>query len=162
MTAREQLQILHGDLVRSDEPVIAHGCNTRGIMGAGIAQQIAKQHPLVLHANERDVKAGSFLPGSAQLVIVSPRRAVFNLGTQEDVGPCAKLEYIYLAFRNLAEKCAHDSITRLAIPQIGCGLGGLFWTNVEKTINLGLGHTRARGHELEVVCYVYQPGKPIK
>lgn len=155
-----QIPTLYGDLIRSDEKVIAHGCNTRGIMGAGIAAQIAQTYPLVLHANQRDVAGGLFPLGAAQLVVCNPKRLVFNLGTQPDAGPCAKLEYIYLAFRNMAERCVQGNIKRVGIPAIGCGLGGLVWPDVEAQITLALAWIRDRGHEFEVVQYVYQPNKP--
>lgn len=154
------IPILYGDLLRNDERVIAHGCNTRGIMGAGIAGQIAQKYPLVWHTNERDVKARLFPPGAAQLVIVHPQLSVFNLATQDDVGPCARLEWVYLAFRNMAEKCVQQNITRVAIPQIGCGLGGLNWQDVEDMIQKALYWIEARRHQLEIVCYIYDPRKP--
>jgi len=151
------IPILNGDLLLSDETVIAHGCNTQGRMGAGIAGQIATRYPLVLHANQRDVKARTFVPGSAQLVIVSPKLAVFNLGTQDELGPHASLYWVDLAFRNMAEKCVVNNIHRVGIPQIGCGIGDLVWPDVESTIQtaLDLG-VRARGYVLEVVCYIYK------
>jgi O-acetyl-ADP-ribose deacetylase (regulator of RNase III) len=152
-----QLPILYGNLLESDEKVIAHGCNCLGIMGAGVAAQIAKKHPLVWHANERDVKAHLFPPGAAQLVIVNPSLSVFNLATQETPGPCAKLEYVYLAFRNMAEKCAQQGIDRVAIPEIGCGLGGLYWDQVETMIQKAIFWIEARGHQLEIVRYVFKP-----
>ena len=131
-------------------------------MAAGIAAQIAAAYPLVMHTNQRDVKAGLFVPGAAQLVIVNPARAIFNLGTQDDLGACARLEWVYLAFRNLAERCAHDGIERVAIPQIGCGIGGLNWPDIEQTIEAALVWTENRGYQLNVVCYIYQPEKRIK
>jgi O-acetyl-ADP-ribose deacetylase (regulator of RNase III) len=149
-------QILHGDLLLSDETVIAHGCNARGRMGAGIAGQIAMRYPLVQHANQRDVKAGLFVPGVAQLVVVNPKLIVFNLCTQDEVGPRARLQWIDLAFRNMAERCVSDGITRVAIPQIGCGIGDLEWPDVDITINHALTDVHQRGFKLEVVCYTYK------
>lgn len=159
---RRHIEVLHGDLIRSDERVLAHGCNTRGIMGAGIAAQMAETYPLVLHTNQRDVKAGLFVPGTAQLVVAKPGRVIFNLATQDDPGPRARLAWVELAFRNMAEKCVHDGIQRVAIPQIGCGLGGLVWPDVEAIIHEALADVRVRGNTLDVICYLYQPGKPFQ
>lgn len=131
-------------------------------MGAGIAAQIANQYPLVLNENKRAVARRQFVPGVAQLVICNPRRSVFNLATQEHTGKDAKYEWVYLAFRNMAERCAVEGIDRVAIPEIGCGLGGLTWPGVEEQIIKALAFVGAesRGHKLEIVRYVYQPGKP--
>jgi O-acetyl-ADP-ribose deacetylase (regulator of RNase III) len=154
------IETYSGDLIRSDELVIAHGCNTQGVMGAGIASQIANAYPLVLNENKRAVAKRLFVPGAAQLVICNPKRSVFNLATQDAPGPHARYEWVYLAFRNMAERCALENITRVGIPEIGCGLGGLNWPGVEEEIALALAWIEARGHKLEIVRYVYKPGQP--
>jgi O-acetyl-ADP-ribose deacetylase (regulator of RNase III) len=157
---KPQLPVLYGDLIRSDEPVIAQGCNTQGIMGAGFALQIANTYPLVLNENKRAVAKRLFVPGSAQLVICNPKRSVFNLATQDDLGPHARYEWVYLAFRNMAERCVVEDIPRVAIPEIGCGIGGLAWPVVENEIYDALADIEARGHKLEIVRYVYEPRQP--
>jgi O-acetyl-ADP-ribose deacetylase (regulator of RNase III) len=157
---KRQLPVLFGDLIRSDEPVIAHGCNTQGRMGAGIASQIAAAYPLVLNENRRAVAKRQFVPGSAQLVICNPKRSVFNLATQDAPGPHARNQWVHLAFRNMAERCAVENIERVAIPEIGCGLGGLNWADVENEIFTALYWTENRGHKLAIVRYVYEPRQP--
>lgn len=151
------LQIERGDLLNSTEEVIAHGCNTRGIMGAGIAGQIAKKYPHVLFSNEAAVAAGWFVPGYAQLIRVAGTKAVFNLATQDELGAHARLEWVYLAFRNMAERCAVEKIERVAIPEIGCGIGGLQWPMVEHMIWRAILPVMDRGHKLDVIHYIYEP-----
>jgi len=150
------IQIIKGDLLASDERFIAHGCNTMGAMHAGIADQIRKKYPLVFHAYKREL-SGRFVPGYAQMVAVGPERTVFNLATQDYTGPHARLEWVYLAFRNMAEICAVYNIQRVAIPEIGCGLGGLSWSDVEMSILSATAFSVTRGNNLEIVCYVYKP-----
>jgi O-acetyl-ADP-ribose deacetylase (regulator of RNase III) len=157
---KPQLPVLYGDLIRSDELVIAHGCNTQGRMGAGITAQIANRYPLVLNENKRAVARRQFVPGSAQLILCDLKRWVFNLATQDAPGPHARYDWVYLAFRNMAERCVVEDISRVAIPEIGCGLGGLTWAAVENEIFNALAFIEARGHKLEVVRYVYEPRQP--
>lgn len=156
------MEVIRGNLLDSCERVIAHGCNTRGVMGAGIAGQIAKRWPEVLDAN-RDAVADNrlaFPPGGIQAVMLEGRRLgiapeyVVNLATQIDPGPCARLHLVRLAFSNLAEWCAIMGVHRVAIPQIGCGIGGLMWAEVEPTIEDAIFDVIERGHLLQVVCYV--------
>ncbi len=153
------MEMIRGNLLEAGERVIAHGCNTRGVMGAGIAGQIAKRWPEVLLAN-RLMYRDHFPPGAIQPVRLNPDRLgttpeyVVNLATQIDPGPCARLHLVRLAFSNLAEWCACAGVHRVAIPQIGCGIGGLSWGEVEPTIEDAIFDVIERGHLLQVVCYV--------
>lgn len=152
------IEIIEGDLLNSGEQVIAHGCNCQGVMGAGIAGQIAKRWPNVL---EENIKMGRlFHPGAIQVVPAEPEgkpAVVINMATQDKPGANARLEWVYLAFRNLAERCVVAGVDRVAIPQIGCGIGGLVWDEVEWEIEMALNEIYSRGHRLDVVCYVYTP-----
>ncbi len=122
-----------GDLLESGEPIIAHGANCRGVMGAGIALQIAQTYPDVLVAYQGACKRYNFRLGSAQPVWTErhgDERCVINLGTQKEPGPNATAWGVFLSFANLAEWCANLKITRVAIPRIAAGIGGLNWQNV--------------------------------
>jgi O-acetyl-ADP-ribose deacetylase (regulator of RNase III) len=124
-----------GDLVRSDEPVLAHGCNTAGVMGAGIARQIREEIPEAFRAYQNEMPHAL---GSAQYVWTGTR-SVFNLMTQRVPGPDARYGAITMAFANMAEIMFHQGLDRVAIPKIGAGIGGLdFEGDVVPAIELGL------------------------
>lgn len=157
------MEMIRGNLLDACERVIAHGCNTRGVMGAGIAGQIAKRWPLVRETNKDSLclSQHGFRAGACQPVWLPPYmrqgttpECVVNLATQIDPGPCARLHFVRLAFANMAEWCAIEGVHRVAIPQIGCGIGGLQWADVEPTIEEAISDVIDRGHLLQVVCYV--------
>jgi O-acetyl-ADP-ribose deacetylase (regulator of RNase III) len=54
-----------GDLLKSGEPVIAHGCNTHGVMGAGIAKQVAFMYPDAYQQYRKACHNRSFRVGSS-------------------------------------------------------------------------------------------------
>lgn len=119
-----------GDLLASDEPVIAHGCNTCGVMGAGIAAQVRAQHRLAYEQYRDACLNGAFPLGAAQPVYVpydNASRIVYNLGTQRLPGPDATPWGIFLAFANLGEDLALRDRYSVAIPRIGAGIGSLDW-----------------------------------
>jgi len=123
-----------GDLLKSDERFIAHGCNTRGAMGAGIAGVIARAYPEVERVYAEHCRTRDFIVGTCQAVIVDERgfrRTVFNLGTQRYPGKDATYWAVMLSFGNLFEHCVSHGISRVGIPRIGCGIGGLDWNSVE-------------------------------
>lgn len=151
------MEIIKGNLLDSHEKIIAHGCNVRGVMGAGIAAQVARRWPFVLKYYEDTCRVGTFLPGAVQPVDpgdpLGPEYVV-NMATQINPGPDARLHLIALAFGNLAEWMAYNGHHRVAIPKIGCGIGGLAWDDVERTIDLAMHDVYLRGHAIQVVCYI--------
>lgn len=114
-----------GDLFACGIPAIAHGCNCQGIMGAGIAAQFRQRWPGMYESYRRRCIKGEFIPGD-----VMPWKhregVVFNLATQPDPGPSARPWMITAAVGRMITEARHDhGIRVIAMPMIGCGLGGL-------------------------------------
>lgn len=125
-----------GDLIEADEPVIAHGCNTKGLMGAGIAKLIREKHYRTVYGPYYEAcLRGQFVPGTAQLCETADDKIVFNLATQDEPGPHADEWWVLLAFANMFEQCIAREIRKVAIPRIGCGIGGLKWDQVNRAIS---------------------------
>lgn len=117
-----------GDLLASDEPVLGHGCNIRGLMGAGIAGQIAKLYPDMFSRYQNMCLAGRFLGGeSFRAVVDNGRRVVYNLATQIEPGRDGKPSLVLAAFRVTFANMEWHGEHALAIPRIGCGIAGLDW-----------------------------------
>jgi O-acetyl-ADP-ribose deacetylase (regulator of RNase III) len=140
-----------GDLLASDEAVLAHGCNTHGVMGAGIAAQFSVRYPQMQAEYSKLCSQKHFVPGSAMRwdelgIGLVPQRIIFNLATQDRPGPHARCEWVYLSFRNMAEQMMALRLDRVAIPKIGCGIGGLDWDrrgfeDVRTSIELAMSDT---------------------
>lgn len=131
------IEYVTGDLLKSDEAEVAQGCNTVGVMGAGIARVIAEMYPVVRHQYQQQCIRKQFLLGSAFPVMVMENqkpRTVWNLGTQRNPGADATLWGIMLSFGNMMERLVKWKVERVAIPRIGCGIGGLKWDQVAATI----------------------------
>lgn len=150
-----------GDLLQAKEIFIAHGVNALGVMGAGIAKQIAVKYPdSELKYREycyKDPtpmgKALATSEKSGEKVV----RILFHMFTQEQVGRTKRqVDYGALAraFNTVNDslKTMHgidQEIARkeegnaelilppptLAIPKIGAGLGGGSWPIIEEIIN---------------------------
>lgn len=147
------LQIIQGDLLAADEPVIAHGCNIVGVMGAGIARQIAERYPLLHNCYTNECHEHRFKTGDS-LAVSTNGRWVFNLATQNSPGPFARYEWIGQAFAAMFGQMRGLGLKRVAIPKIGCGIGGLDWTGVEATIEREITRHTDDLWSPEVVVYV--------
>ena len=116
------VEIKKQDLFDLENPIIGHGCNCLGSMGAGIARIFKERYPVnfVAYAKLCNEKK-CYRPGGVLVSHESDGRIIANLATQFYPGPDAKLEWIeqsLLAF----EKLGFEFI---ALPWIGCGIGGL-------------------------------------
>lgn len=121
------IEYRRGDLfAQKDVNAYAHGCNCTGVMGAGIAAQFRARYPLMYESyRKRCAKPGGFIPGD---VMPWHHRDgfVFNLATQPDPGPSAETWMITAAVGRMITEAYHDfGIKAVAMPMIGCGLGGL-------------------------------------
>ena len=124
-----------GNIFDTEADVIVHGVNMTGGEVSGLARTIFTHYPHVrdeydaLIADEdMEVKLGAVLfVGVGGFVIA-------NAFTQELPGPNADVDAIRGSLRFVKE-FAQENALSVAIPQIGCGIGGLQWEDVEKIID---------------------------
>lgn len=149
-----------GDLIESDEPIVAHGCNTQGFMGSGIARQIRDTFPDVYAQYRKACDNKQFVLGSVLPVWTRHEgfeRCVIQLGTQDRTGNDASEWAVFLSFANLAQLCEKANITKVAIPRIGAAIGGLRWDrDVLPTINSAMGYVTK---PIDLVVYDIVPFK---
>jgi O-acetyl-ADP-ribose deacetylase (regulator of RNase III) len=125
-----------GDLFLSDADALAHGCNCQGVMGAGIAVQFKKRYPEMFKQYQEECRTKRFVIGSVLPYFASDGRLIFNLGTQKYPGACADLKAIQHCLDIITNYPVRkdETIHSIALPRIGCGLGGLSWKDVQKVI----------------------------
>lgn len=115
-----------GDLFGySNAHVLAHGCNTMGYMGAGIAKTFRSLYPEMYVLYKQRCLSKTF--GLGDVMMWKPqngdKRWIANLMTQTHTGSCASLQAIEQSMSWLLSRVPKGVV--VAIPEIGCGLGGL-------------------------------------
>lgn len=114
-----------GDLFASGLPAIGHGCNCRGVMGAGIATQFRLRWPAMYEAYRDLCVRGKFRPGGV-MPWYHPGGVLFSLATQDEPGPFAQPWMIAAAVSRMICEAYYDhGIREIGLPMIGCGIGGL-------------------------------------
>ena len=134
------VRFVSGDLFLSGAQTLAHGVSCRGRMGAGIAVEFKRQHPVMFQEYRRRCRAGGLQPGEIFLW-KSPGRWILNLATQDALRG-SRLQYVETALRNVANTYEREGIQSIAMPQIASGLGGLSWSEVRPVIEQELGPLR--------------------
>ncbi|MCK9223520.1 MAG: macro domain-containing protein [Candidatus Muirbacterium halophilum] len=147
-----------GDLLKEDVEAIVNTVNCVGIMGKGIALQFKKRFPDNYKMYSFECKQKKIVPGK---MFVYETRNVFNpkfiinFPTKKHWKELSKLEYIENGLNDLVRIIKKFNITSIAIPPLGCGLGGLKWELVKKIIEEKLEKL------VDVNIFVFEPiGSP--
>lgn len=131
----EPLMEIHEDIF-THHGIICHGCNTLGVMKAGLALQMRYKLPDMYMEYHRLCLNGHLRPGNVfeyKNDSNSPIKYVFNLMTQDTLGK-ASLSYIEKSITVAIDMAKEKGYDEFAIPQLGCGLGKLNWSEVRKVI----------------------------
>lgn len=134
------LTIRPGDLFASSAPALAHGVNIRGFMNAGIAKEFRVRFP-EMHAEYQALCRRDGLAAGEVQAWKDPKsgRWVYNLASQDEPGAYARLEWLDTSARAMLAHASHHGVGIVAMPRIGCGIGGLRWRDVERTLS-GIAH----------------------
>lgn len=130
-----------GNLFNTDAPALAHGVNTHGKMGAGIAKMFRMKFPSMYRDYETRCKAG-LEPGTLHVWQDSQTGLwIYNLATQDRPGKFARYDWIERSVHLAILHASENGINRIAMPRIGSGIGGLEWDRVKTSLEqLALGN----------------------
>lgn len=127
----------HGNLLDSDAEALVNTVNTVGVMGKGIALQFRRRFPDMFRAYERAAKQHEVHLGQMQVwetgAIAGPRY-VINFPTKGHWRARSRLNDIEAGLTDLIRVVREKSISSIAVPPLGCGSGGLAWSQVRRLI----------------------------
>lgn len=135
MSGRKNVEYRVGDLLdQTDVGAIGHGVNLHGNMGSGIAVLFKKKFPK-MHESYVQVCEESVLQFGSVMSYRENGTTVLNIATQVDPGANASLAGVEVGLVNAVRVCEGEGISSFAIPQIGAGIGGLNWNDVDAVIH---------------------------
>jgi O-acetyl-ADP-ribose deacetylase (regulator of RNase III) len=138
-----------GDLFSGDCDAVGHGCNTLGVMDAGIARHFAERYPAMAEQYYALCQRGGFEPGDVFFYrSTNGKPSVLNLATQDNLRH-ASLAYLEMCCKKIAESFPEWGIHKLGLPRIGTGLGKLDWADVRHVLETHF----AQIPDFEVVVY---------
>lgn len=128
----------NGNIFNSNAQVVTNAVNCVGVMGKGIALQFKSKFPAMFldyqkKCESKEVRLGvPYLWSDAEVQIL-------NFPTKGHWREDSNLSDIELGLKFLAEHYEQLEINSIALPQLGCGNGGLNWKVVKNLINKHLG-----------------------
>ena len=148
------IQLTRGDILQSNAEALVNTVNCVGYMGRGIAAQFKRAWPDNFRGYAAACKRGDVQPGRMFISetgrLVGPRWLV-NFPTKRHWRARSRMEDIDAGLQALADDVRRLGIRSIAIPPLGCGLGGLRWSDVRPRIE------RTFAALPEVTVLLYEP-----
>jgi O-acetyl-ADP-ribose deacetylase (regulator of RNase III) len=131
------IEIAHGNILEADAEALVNTVNCVAVMGKGLALQFKQAFPPNVKAYESACHAGEVVPGKMFIFdngrLIKPRY-IINFPTKRHWRDKSRVEDIQSGLRALIEDVRRLGIRSIAVPPLGCGLGGLNWRDVRPMI----------------------------
>lgn len=131
------IEIANGNLLEANAEALVNTVNCVGFMGKGIALQFKQAFPDNFKAYERACRAKKVQPGALFIFdrdsMINPWY-IINFPTTRHWKGKSRLEDIQTGLEALVREIKRLDIHSIAIPPLGCGLGGLDWGIVHPLI----------------------------
>src|SRR6266850_4231018 len=131
------IELKRGDILEAKADALVNTVNCVGVMGRGIALQFRKAFPENFKVYEAACERKEVEPGT-MLVFETGRltgpRYIINFPTKRHWKGKSRMEDIDAGLPALVEEIKKRGIRSVAVPPLGCGLGGLNWNDVRPRI----------------------------
>lgn len=126
-----------GNLLEAKVEALVNPVNCVGVMGKGLALAFKQAYPdnfyyYKIACSLGEVKVGQMFI-TANSSFLNPLY-IINFPTKQDWRDYSKIEYVKDGLVALTKDIHRLQIKSIAIPALGCGLGGLEWKDVESLI----------------------------
>ena len=131
------IELAHGDILLADAEALVNTVNCVGVMGRGIALQFRKAYPENFRVYEAACKRGDVRPGQMLVFetgLLTGPKYVINFPTKRHWKGKSRMEDIDAGLPALVHEIKKRGIRSVAVPPLGCGLGGLDWKKVRPKI----------------------------
>lgn len=130
-----------GDIFKEEVDAIVNTVNCVGVMGRGLALQFKKRFPGNFESYKDACEKNKVVPGEMFVYEIEPFPApkyIINFPTKRHWRDASRIEDIESGLQDLKIVIAALNIKSIAIPPLGCGLGGLDWNKVKQHIESAL------------------------
>lgn len=140
-----------GDIFESPAEALVDPVNCVGAAGKGLALAFKRHFPVGHRHYKRACDVGMLLPGKVLMYMPNPGPKVIYFPTKDHWKDLSRMELIVAGLVDLRRLLKENEIASVAIPALGCGLGGLDWKDVRPAIEEAL-------RDLEgLAVYLYGP-----
>ena len=124
-----------GSIFDSGCDLLINPVNCVGVMGAGLAKEFKDRNPEMFSVYRSECLKGKLVPGCLLVYNADSDHYIIGcLATKDHWKQPSQLAWIKSGIIQLRELRAKIVFKSVAIPAIGCGLGGLPWDQVHNII----------------------------
>lgn len=145
------IAFVKGDILKTESEAIVNPVNCEGYMGKGLALQVKLLYPKTFHDYSEACQEGQLKIGQVHC-FKENNKVIINFPTKDKWRAKSKLSYITDGLPALINLIQKLNIKSIAIPPLGCGLGGLKWDNVKQVL---LEHLEPVSNKLDI--FIYEP-----
>ena len=134
------VEYVTGDLLIAEREALVNAVNCVGVMGRGVALAFKRRFPDNFKAYKAACDRGELQPGR-MFVFESGElmpRLIINFPTKRDWRARSRLADVEAGLSALVAEIKRHRVHSIALPPLGCGLGGLEWTEVQPRIHRAL------------------------
>ena len=150
------IEFRRGDIIGENAEALVNTVNCVGVMGKGVALQFKAAFPANFREYAAACRRGEVVPGKVFVhetgQLTNPR-FIISFPTKRHWRDKSRIEDIEAGLRSLRHEIESRGIQSVALPAIGCGLGGLRWSEVRPLIERTLGDLNG------VRVVVFEPGE---
>lgn len=125
------INFVDGSIFDSDCTALVNPVNTVGVAGAGLAKQFAIRYPRANDAYVNLCKGGVLTIGTVGAYEDATGKTIVFFPTKDHWRNPSALEYIEAGITPLVNWIKKSGVDSIALPKLGCGLGGLRWRDVK-------------------------------
>ncbi len=148
------IELTQGDILHANAEALVNTVNCVGVMGRGIALQFKKVFPENFKHYKAACDRKELHPGKMfvyDLNGIGNPRYVINFPTKRHWKGKSRMDDIEAGLQALVSEVRKRGIHSIAIPPLGCGLGGLRWADVRTRIELAFQNLD------DVQVFLYEP-----
>jgi len=144
-----------GNIIQADAEALVNTVNTVGVMGKGIALAFKKAFPNNYKIYKQVCEDKKFNIGDLLITNTGQLtpKLIVNFPTKKHWRGRSEIEFVEVGMRELVKAIHEKGINSIAIPPLGCGNGGLKWSEVKPII---LKELEIIKNEIEVI--IFEPG----
>lgn len=131
---RPLVSLKQGDILGSRMQTVINTVNCVGVMGKGIALAFKQRYPSMAEDYEKRCQRREVKLGEPYLYKARSDRWIVNFPTKNNWREQSDIRQVENGLQFLANHVVEWGITSLAIPPLGCGNGGLNWSDVSPLI----------------------------
>lgn len=148
------LTVRAGNLFESGAQTLVNPVNCVGVMGKGVALEFKKRFPENFQDYARRCRAKQLRLGEPYLFRDPSARGIVNFPTKDHWRSSSRLVDIEKGLDHLVRNIDEWGLRSIALPALGCGNGGLAWSEVELLI-------QRKMHALPIEIELFAPFEAV-